>query len=135
MLLGLATVAGTVVLLEAAIARPRPPTALLVNGPTWDYAFPSGHTADGTVTWVLATILLTVGLDRRIRGIAMIGACLVCAAIGLSRVYLGYHWVTDVISGWLIAITVICLMLQLGRQIDAFALIDGSGDTGGSWQR
>ncbi|WP_344808088.1 phosphatase PAP2 family protein [Microlunatus ginsengisoli] len=115
LLLGLATVAGTVFLLKIAVARHRPPTTALLGSPSWDYAFPSGHTANGTVTWMLVAVLLTADLARWARRAAVIAGCLVSVAIGLSRVYLGYHWMTDVIAGWLIATLIICLALYLGR--------------------
>lgn len=57
--------------------------------------FPSGHTANAVVTWgVLA--YLAVRLRRTGSVIAGATAC----SIGLTTVYLGTHWVSDVLAGW-----------------------------------
>jgi undecaprenyl-diphosphatase len=57
--------------------------------------FPSGHAANAVVTWGLLAWLARRG--RRSWGIA---AGLLAASIGLSTLYLGTHWVSDVLAGW-----------------------------------
>jgi undecaprenyl-diphosphatase len=60
-----------------------------------NYSFPSGHSFVGTVFYgLLASILL-----RKRRWIAAV-TILMAALLGLSRVYLGYHYPTDVLGGW-----------------------------------
>ncbi len=100
--------AGTVYLVKVAVARSRPPFELLLGRPSTDYAFPSGHTTDGTVGWVLSTLLIgwtvaSPALRRSLFGLAVT----VAVTIGCSRVYLGYHWPSDVLAGWLLALTVV----------------------------
>lgn len=89
-------------LLMAVLHRGRPPAAdwaTHVSG----HAFPSGHTASSAI----AAGLLAWGLLRwrpGRTGRALAAVCgLVAAAVGCSRVYLGVHWPTDVLGGWLFA--------------------------------
>ncbi len=110
---GMAVGAGTVYLVKVAVARPRPATGQLLGSPSSDYSFPSGHTGNGTITWVLVAVLLTVGARAGIRRLAVVAAIVLSASIGFSRVYLGYHWASDVIAGWLLAAAVICLALTV----------------------
>ncbi|SOB80381.1 phosphatase PAP2 family protein [Streptomyces sp. 1331.2] len=57
--------------------------------------FPSGHTANAVVTW---GVLAYLAVRWRRTG-AVIAAATACS-IGLTTVYLGTHWVTDVLAGW-----------------------------------
>ncbi|HET9647237.1 MAG TPA: phosphatase PAP2 family protein [Microlunatus sp.] len=112
LLAGLALTAGLVYLVKIAIARPRPSIGPATN---WDFSFPSGHTTDGTVTWVLVAVLLTVGAPAVARRAAVAGALVLGLLIGVSRVYLGAHWVTDVLAGWALAAALISATLGLRR--------------------
>ncbi|MFL6288578.1 MAG: phosphatase PAP2 family protein [Actinomycetes bacterium] len=90
-------------LLKIAIGRARPPLDAMLGAPVFDYSFPSDHTASGTVVYLLGVLLLTVTEARNGRGRLLVTACVMSGLIGLSRVYLGYHWFTDVVGGWLLA--------------------------------
>lgn len=79
-------------LLKLAFHRPRPPVFFGLS-PAENYSFPSGHAFVATVFYgLLAGILLES--SRRWRWIAPV------LTIGFSRVYLGYHYPTDVLGGW-----------------------------------
>lgn len=105
---GVAVTAATIYLVKLAVARSRPPLGALIGNPSADYAFPSGHTGDGSVVWVLSALLIgwTVARPAWRRGLLSLGV-VVAAAIGCSRVYLGYHWGSDVFAGWLLALAVV----------------------------
>ncbi len=102
----LGATAGLVALLKISIHRERPSTASLLGSPALDYAFPSGHTTDSAVTYVLLAVAFGVSQHRGRRLLLgpMIG---LAGLIGASRVYLGYHYLTDVLAGWLLATAVI----------------------------
>lgn len=85
-------------ILKLAFHRVRPPVffglALAEN-----YSFPSGHAFVGTVFYgLLAGILADLYGRRRIEVVAV--AVLTVLSVGFSRVYLGYHYPSDVLAGW-----------------------------------
>lgn len=59
--------------------------------------FPSGHTANAVVTWGVLAYLATTPLRRRILSVV---AALGALGVGMTTVYLGTHWVSDVLLGW-----------------------------------
>lgn len=97
-----------VYLTKEVVGRERPPVISVVGPPALDPSFPSGHTTSGSVVWVLGALLLASTLDQRWARRLVTGAGIaVAVVVGLTRVYLGYHWATDVLGGWLLA-TAIC---------------------------
>ena len=87
---------------KAIVKRPRPAEAVRPPVPVPpSYSFPSGH-AQNTMTIYFAAALLAVrGLDRRRRLGLLALALLMALAVGTSRLYLGVHYLTDVVGGWL----------------------------------
>ena len=72
------------------------------------YSFPSGHTAFSTVFFGLVVGLLLRGAWSAARRWLVVSAWVVVSgAIGASRLYLGYHWLTDVLAGWTLAVGVL----------------------------
>jgi undecaprenyl-diphosphatase len=82
--------------------RPRPPGGLV---DTEGYGFPSAHAAYATFwTWLAVTLAVRVvpGLTR---GGLVVGAGIaITALVGLSRVYLDVHWLSDVTAGWALGV-------------------------------
>ena len=99
---------GLTVGVKILVDRPRPDAVDRLGPVDHSYSFPSGHTLNSTVFLGLAVILLLPLIHRRgwrVAGIA--GAGLLSLGIGWSRVYLGYHWTTDVLASWLLATAVL----------------------------
>ena len=84
--------------LKSVIRRPRPPyAAAFLN-----WSFPSGHAMVALVGYgMLAYVLVTLAIRWRAWRIAVVlGAAALIVAIGLSRLYLGVHYFSDVIGGY-----------------------------------
>jgi membrane-associated phospholipid phosphatase len=103
---------------KIAIGLPRPPAAWMVV-PAYGYGFPSGHTTLSAVYITLAHFMAR--LEHRWRRKVFIYATGVTIAflIGVSRVYLGVHWPTDVIGGWALAAAWMGILLMTTSAIEA----------------
>jgi membrane-associated phospholipid phosphatase len=83
--------------LSAAVARPRPPAPGWLAQPE-GFSLPSRHTSLATLAAGGCVLSLgAVGVTRQLSSV------LAAATVGASRVYLGVHWPTDVLAGWLFA--------------------------------
>jgi membrane-associated phospholipid phosphatase len=94
------------------VARERPPRADWA-GFAHGYAFPSGHT---TTSALAAGVLIWVASGRLTGGLLTAVTVVLAAwavSVGLTRAYLGVHWPTDVLGGWLLALTWLSLATAL----------------------
>lgn len=100
----LSIVSGTVVmtLLKQGYDRPRP--ALVEHGTlVHNASFPSGHSMMAAMVWLTLGILLArTQPKKRVRAFIVGISVLVVLLVGISRVYLGVHWPTDVLGGWML---------------------------------
>jgi undecaprenyl-diphosphatase len=86
---------------KATVGRQRPPEEFRLVTET-NESFPSGHAlASAAIVGVLLVVFVPMIRSTAWRATAICGAVLFVVAIGWSRIYLGVHWATDVIAGWL----------------------------------
>lgn len=69
-------------------------------------SFPSGHSMVSMLTWLtLAAVAVRFVPRHALRLFLLISAVVLSLMIGISRVYLGVHWPTDVIAGWALGLS------------------------------
>lgn len=101
-------------------------------------SFPSGHSTLSAVVYLtLGTLLASAHQGRRIKAYILAWAVSLALLVGMSRVYLGVHWPTDVLAGWSVgaAWALLCWTIAEGlerrrRPINAVAS-DGVGSETG----
>lgn len=94
-------------LLKHTLQRPRPGLEEALGLPT-DFSFPSGHVANATLLYgALAVLVLQRATLRTVRWAVVCSALLMVSTVGLSRLVLRVHWLSDVLAavpvgmGWL----------------------------------
>jgi membrane protein DedA with SNARE-associated domain/membrane-associated phospholipid phosphatase len=108
-------VAGAVALydlVKPVVGRARPPATLWIgnyDGP----AFPSGHATQTVAFYAMLAIVLLTGRSFRARALLWVGAALVTILVGASRVYLGAHWLTDVLAGYALGAAWVALVVSI----------------------
>ena len=87
-------------LLKDLFARPRPSFEHPLVVET-SYSFPSGQAMESLLVYgMLAYFAVLTSRSQRMRVVSVCGAAVVVALIGFSRVYLGAHYVSDVVGGF-----------------------------------
>ncbi|MFF4842721.1 phosphatase PAP2 family protein [Streptomyces collinus] len=110
------------------VGRARPPYQYWQTHAS-GWAFPSGHTTTSALTAGLVIVALCLRARRR-RVPVVLCLLVACwaAGVGLSRGYLGVHWLTDVIGGWLFAVGWLGVWLCAAAWWLPTGLITGSGE-------
>lgn len=117
-LLGIGTAGSLLMTLvgKAAVGRVRPPEAYAVPPYKTTPSFPSGHALNNTVVACLVAYLLLLHLTSLLwRIVSVVVAVCWFVTIGLTRVFLGYHWLTDVIAGWLLGLAWVVIVITCHR--------------------
>jgi undecaprenyl-diphosphatase len=86
-------------LVKSLVARARPPARLDVGYTFSGFSFPSGHATESLAVWGMLAILASAVLRRR-RYMPFLLAIVVVSLVGASRIYLGAHWLSDVLGGY-----------------------------------
>jgi undecaprenyl-diphosphatase len=116
-LLIIATCGGAIVtsVIKDLVDRPRPQIfvhrSYAISG-----SFPSGHSMlSAAVYLTLGSLLARFTKDLRLRLYFLFIACLLTFLIGMSRIYMGVHWPTDVLAGWSAGVVWACICWTVAR--------------------
>lgn len=116
MVLGVAGALALTVVGKNVFNRARPPIVDAVPPYESSPSFPSGHALNSTVIAGLVAYLIGQHLLTRLaRVLAGVVAGIWAVAMGLSRVFLGHHWLTDVMFGWLVGLAWLGVMITSHR--------------------
>ena len=110
-------------LVKDVVARTRPalpePVAHAAG-----FSFPSGHAMTAMTSCAVLLLVLLPVVPRRWRPLAWLAAIVPVFGVGLTRVALGVHWVSDVLGGWLLGLA---LVAATAWAFDAWRLDAGRG--------
>ncbi len=108
-------------LLKNIFSRPRPDITALFFVP--QYSFPSGHAMNSTIFYgICIAIVSHLSVNRYLKYVLLILLFVLIVLIGTSRVYLGVHYPTDVLGGyvsglaWLVSMRLIYISLDIVRK-------------------
>ena len=116
--------------LKLGFQRPRPD--LVPHGvDVYTASFPSSHAMLSAVTYLTLGALLTrLEPRRRVKGYFLALSVILTGLVGVSRVYLGVHWPTDVLAGWSVgagwamAVWLAALWLQRRGRVEQIGLAE-----------
>lgn len=101
------------VIIKNTVKRPRPDVLFRLSFES-GYSFPSAHTMVATCFYgFIIYLILNQVKNKKIKNISTLLLSLLIFLIGISRIYLGVHYATDVIAGFIFGIIVLVLFIKL----------------------
>jgi undecaprenyl-diphosphatase len=113
-------------LVKSVVGRARPPLIDQIGPVVSGHSFPSGHATQAMAIWGMVAVVLAVR-SPRVRMPVASAAVLSILLVGFSRVYLGVHWLSDVLAGYALGGVVLAAILA--------AVLMSPGARSGKWVR
>jgi undecaprenyl-diphosphatase len=112
--------------LKELVSRDRPPVGdRLVRGR--GYSFPSGHPMATAASWGMVPLVAALYTRRRLLWWAIaIGVWVLAVLVGVSRIWLGVHWASDVVAGLALAVLGVALVERLIHAADCGCAAEAS---------
>ncbi len=97
-------------ILKYLIRRPRPSHLRLITESGFSY--PSGHAMASTAFYgAMVLLLLNSSINKKVKYLLSTTLIILIILIGISRIYLGVHYPSDIIGGWLISYLILHLLI------------------------
>jgi undecaprenyl-diphosphatase len=111
--------------LKHVIGRPRP-TLVPQHDLVYSASFPSGHAMMAPVVYLTLAAVVAAGERGSSQKVLLLGsASALVVAIGVTRVYLGVHWPTDVLAGWALGCVIALAATLILRRVAPRAILGG----------
>ena len=82
------------------------------------FSFPSGHSALGMVAWgILGVLVMRSRLPSAVKRAIVVVLAILIILIGLSRIWLGVHYPTDVLAGWTAGAVIVLIYARVTRRV------------------
>lgn len=110
--------------LKLIFARERPAELMIIT--ETGYSFPSGHAmaALGFYGFIIY-LIWNMNLEKRAKVVFSTLICILIVLIGISRIYLGVHYASDVLAGFLISTVYLILYIQFTKKVLRKEVKDG----------
>ena len=116
-------------IIKLIIKRPRPTQTILLASET-SYSFPSGHSMSSLIFYGLLIYYICKFIkNKKIKTLLVALLSAIIFFIGISRIYLGVHYATDVIGGYLIGLIYLVVFLKITNK-----KLNSQKKTEGNWQ-
>ena len=103
--------------IKSVVERDRPTTDYALSMPLRTHSFPSGHATGSMVAYGLVAYVAWRLLPQPWNYVAVTGLATLILLIGVSRVYLGAHFPSDVVVGWLLGAVMLTVIILVVRPL------------------
>jgi undecaprenyl-diphosphatase len=126
---GIGGAAGLYDIVKPLVRRLRPEAALQYGGPDDGWAFPSGHATQSASFYAMLVVVLSAYAWPRRRVLLAVAAAAIVLVIAASRLYLGVHWLTDVVGGLALGLTWFAIVMVTAAFIDRRRSVRAGGSS------